>query len=181
MNASEDDTGDGAKILFSETQRFRQWWLWTLLILLNGLLAVMAYTHVFEKPTITDHLAETITICAVALLMFFLTFGMLSVKLETRISADRISVCLCPIQRSYRHFYWNDIIRCYIRDYSPIGEFGGWGFRGTKRNRALNIDGSMGIQLQLKDGNKLLIGTQNSTEADAAIKSAASILNRKVQ
>ncbi len=178
MNVSEDDTGNGAKILFAETQRFRQWWMWTLLILLNGLLAVMAYTHVFEKPSLTDNLAETITICAVALLIFILTFGMLSVKLQTRISTDRISVCLYPIQRSYRHYHWKDITNCYIRDYSPIGEFGGWGFRGTKRNRALNIDGSKGIQLQLKNGNKLLIGTQNATEASAAVKTIASNQNR---
>lgn len=179
MNASEADAGHDAKVLFSETQRFRQWWLWTLLILLNGLLAVMAYTHLFEKPSISDKLAETITICAVALLMFILTFGMLSIKLETRISSDRVSVCFYPIQRSYRHFHWQDITSCYIRDYSPIGEYGGWGFRGSKRNRALNIDGSKGIQLQLKNGNKLLIGTQRATEADTAVKSVASKLNNE--
>jgi hypothetical protein len=41
-----------------------------------------------------------------------------------------------------------------------LTEYGGWGIKGTKHDRAFNISGKQGIQLEFKDGNRLLIGTQ---------------------
>jgi len=50
--------------------------------------------------------------------------------------------------------------KVYLRKYSPIGEYGGWGFRYG----AYNIKGSQGLQLKFKNGKMLLIGTQRPEE-----------------
>jgi len=51
-----------------------------------------------------------------------------------------------------------------VRKYSAVSEYGGWGIKGTSNNRALNISGNMGIQLETKEGKKILIGTHDSEE-----------------
>lgn len=57
-----------------------------------------------------------------------------------------------------------------MRTYSPIKEYGGWGYRITLKNgKAFNVTGNKGIQLVLKSGKKLLIGTQQESEASLVI------------
>ena len=43
-------------------------------------------------------------------------------------------------------------------------QYGGWGIRGFKSNRAYNVSGKIGLQLEFKNGDKLLVGTQNGQE-----------------
>ncbi|MGK0329715.1 MAG: hypothetical protein ACJAXF_003214, partial [Polaribacter sp.] len=61
------------------------------------------------------------------------------------------------------------------RTYLPISEFGGWGLRGgfffnKGKEKAVNISGNIGIQLILKSGKKLLIGTQKESEAKSVLE-----------
>jgi hypothetical protein len=58
-----------------------------------------------------------------------------------------------------------------VRKYSPIKEYGGWGFRyGFKNGKAYNISGNMGLQLILKNGDRILIGTQKPEELETYLK-----------
>jgi hypothetical protein len=54
-------------------------------------------------------------------------------------------------------------------DYRPIRDFGGWGIRGTRKNRAYNVRGTHGAQLVLEGHRKLLIGSRRADELAAAI------------
>ena len=54
-----------------------------------------------------------------------------------------------------------------VRKYNAFREYGGYGIKGRKPGRrfrgkgyAYNISGNTGLQLYLKDGKKVLIGTQ---------------------
>nr|MBP6978828.1 hypothetical protein [Lentimicrobiaceae bacterium] len=60
--------------------------------------------------------------------------------------------------------------------YSTIGEYGGWGYRmgGKKAGVAYNISGNMGLQLELKNGKKILLGTKKPVEMEEALKKARS-------
>jgi len=59
-----------------------------------------------------------------------------------------------------------------VRKYSPIGEYGGWGYRvaGKRSGVAYNISGNMGIQIELKNGKKILLGTRKPEEAKEALR-----------
>lgn len=61
--------------------------------------------------------------------------------------------------------------KCYVRTYSPIREYGGWGFRQAlgEKGKAYNVKGNKGIQIQLKTGKNILIGTQKEKDAQQVI------------
>lgn len=61
------------------------------------------------------------------------------------------------------------------REYHPMKEYGGWGIKGTKRNRALSMQGTSGVQLivEMRDGDRrLLIGSQRAEELWHALQEA---------
>lgn len=95
----------------------------------------------------------------ISMLFFFL-------RLETKISEEGILVRFYPIQLKFRQYKWEDIDQIYLREYSPITEYGGWGIRYsfTGNGKALNVSGRNGLQLVFKDGRKLLIGTNKSED-----------------
>lgn len=65
-----------------------------------------------------------------------------------------------------------NVMRAYARTYDPLAEYGGWGIRGVGRNRAFNIQGNLGVQLVLRSGQKLLIGSDRPEELAYAIRKA---------
>ncbi|MBK0403483.1 hypothetical protein I5M27_10840 [Adhaeribacter sp. BT258] len=158
-----------AKILFSETQRFKQWWLWAILIFAAGI-PFFAIYHEMQKPeAFADGavnaglvLSMIVIIPLVALFMF--------IKLETRVTESGIAVKLFPLHLKFREFPWSEMEQIYVRKYSPLGEFGGWGLRYGFGGLAYNIAGNQGIQIVFKSGKKLLIGTQKPEEAAASLK-----------
>jgi hypothetical protein len=57
-----------------------------------------------------------------------------------------------------------------VRTYQPLKEYGGWGLKGTSKNRAYNMSGKEGLQLELKDGRRVLIGTRKPADIEVALK-----------
>lgn len=160
-----------AKILFSETQRFKQWWLWIILIGINALMLYGVYTQVLNGQQFGDKPMDNTQLligCGISLLI---TFFVLSFRLDTQVKSDGIYVRFFPLQLSFRFFPWNNLSECYVRQYNPIAEYGGWGWRLGLfgKGTAYNISGNEGLQLQFKDGKKLLIGTQKPKELQEVI------------
>jgi hypothetical protein len=96
----------------------------------------------------------------IALLLFIL-------KLKTRIDDIGIYYQFYPIHFTYRVITWNEITTCYVRNYNAIFEYGGWGFKSSlrrKKGKSFTVKGKIGLQLELKNGKKLLIGTQKKEE-----------------
>ena len=104
--------------------------------------------------------------------MLILSLLFFIMKLETRISDAGIAVRFFPIQLKFANYKWEDLDQVYLRDYSPIMEYGGWGIRSsfTGKGRALNVSGRKGLQLVFKDGRKLLIGTMKSFEIEQLLE-----------
>jgi len=158
------------EILFRENQKFNQWWIWILLIGVNGLTGYGVIQQVMLGQPYGDHPgsnSELLLVFGLTLLIAFLFF---SLKLETVITRDGIDVKFFPFYLKFRHYSWPEIQKLYVRKYNPIMEYGGWGIRGFGRNRALNVSGNMGLQLELKEGNRLLIGTRKAEELGDVLK-----------
>ena len=151
-------------ILYSENQRFKQLWLWGILLLLNGVFIVSAFQQLYKGiPFGTKPMSDTgIIIGLIASILLDLLF--FSFRLKTTITKETIQVQFFPFHLKPRTYLWSDIKQASIRKYKPIMEYGGWGIRGFKSNRAFNVSGKIGLQLEFKKGNKLLIGTQNGQE-----------------
>lgn len=132
--------------LFAEKQRFTQWWLWLIMIL------VVASVFYYEESTL-----EMVVALLIPLFLFVL-------NLETEISQEGISVRFFPFHLKKKFFSWEEIEKINVREYSPLLEYGGWGIRRGKSGGAYNVKGNMGLQLVLKNGKKILIGTQKAEE-----------------
>ena len=143
---------------FYEIQRFRQWWLWMIITLILGFSVYNALENqaFFSKP-------ELISSIAVPILILFLFF---IIKLETKIDVLGIRVRLFPFHFQFKYFPWKNIQKAYIREYSPMMDYGGWGLRlGTfGRGKAYSVSGDLGLQLVFKNEKKLLVGTQKADE-----------------
>jgi hypothetical protein len=101
----------------------------------------------------------------IALLLFVL-------RLDTAVDRDAVRVRFFPFRA--RRIPFDDIERVEAVTYSPLREYGGWGIRGTKRNRAYNTRGKRGVRLVLRDGSRLLIGSQRPDGVARAIEDARS-------
>ena len=161
------------QVLFKETQRFRQWWLWLILLIAffvpvyNSVQKGKLHHFSFPQYFNFDNLIVFIVpVLAIALL--------LSCRLDTEITAEDIRVRLFPFHLKLINFSATTIGLAYVREYNPILEYGGWGLRLGLfgKGKAYNIAGNQGIQLIFKDGSKLLIGTQKPDEASAALQKA---------
>ena len=110
-------------------------------------------------------LACGISLLLVVLLLFYF-------KLETRIDEAGIHYSFWPFHLTMRHVHWHEMTTCYVRKYNPIAEYGGWGYRIRlgKGGRALNVKGNIGIQLELTNGKKIMIGTQKEAEVRSVLR-----------
>jgi magnesium-transporting ATPase (P-type) len=60
-------------ILFSEKQRFTQWWLWLILLVVNGLFVTAFYVQVINGKTFGDKPMSNIGIVIAGSLMLLIT------------------------------------------------------------------------------------------------------------
>ena len=156
---------------FVEEQRFRQIWLIIVLSFLTIVpIATITKNYLKEHTTITTkEILITIVILLFSIAIIFLF------KLKTRIDEKGIHYQFFPLHFSVKTIYWHQISKAYVRSYKPISEFGGWGLRGgffynKGKEKAINVSGDIGIQLQLKNGEKLLIGTNNKENAKRVLE-----------
>ena len=159
------------EVLFSESQRFKQLWVWAILLGVNGLLLYGVITQVFIGKTFgTKPMGDT-GLILVMLFTILLTLSFVFLRLDTTISKDGIRYRFMPFQRKFRLVSWDLISKSYVRQYKPIKEFGGWGLRtSSSAGNAYNIAGNKGLQLVYHNGKKFLIGTQKPEEMDDALK-----------
>ena len=160
------------KILFYEKQRLRQWWLWLIIILAIVVPAVIQIGKMSDngvpQQQMLYYLLSYIACCIPVLLLIC------CIKLETKITEKCIYARLFPLQTSFRSYAFSEMEACYVRKYRPVREYGGWGLKGTFKNRALNISGDQGLQMVFKNGKKLLVGTRKPQEIMEILKSLQS-------
>ena len=144
---------------FNEVQRFDQWWLRLLLIVILAI-AVSPLIMDWDTLKLSRFEIASVILSIFVILSLFLGFWYIF-KLETTINEKGITYRFVPFHIKSRFKSWKEIKSATIRKYNPIREYGGWGYRisFTKR-QALTTKGNRGIQLIFNDGNELLLGTQ---------------------
>lgn len=159
------------EILFSERQKFNQWWLWLILLGVNGLLGFGLVKQVIGGQQFGDNPMSNSGLIITVGLMTTLTLFFVAFKLETIIKKDGIYVRFFPYHLTYKHYPWDKITKSFVRQYSPLAEYGGWGVRfgAFGKGMAYNISGDKGLQLEFTDKQKLLIGTNKPEELNEVL------------
>jgi hypothetical protein len=159
-------------IVFTERQRFRQIWIWFILIGINGLCIYAIVACIIGEQQISNRPVNN-TVLFVALgLTVLLTALFFTLRLDTEIKQDGIYVRFFPFHLAFRKYSRDEISKIFLRQYNPIKEYGGWGVRAGLfgKGKALNVSGHMGIQIVLTNGTRLLIGTNKPDEAKKVLQ-----------
>lgn len=107
-----------------------------------------------------------ISIACVGLLCLFLS----SLKLTTEFTASSFRYKMFPYHLKWKEISSSEIQNVEVRDFKPFQEYGGWGNRRGKSGRSYTIKGKVGIQFLMKDGQKILFGTQQKVAVGSFLK-----------
>lgn len=152
--------------LFTERQRFKQWWLWLILLGFNGLFLFGVFRQVICEQQFGDKPMSNIGLLITTGLTIALTLLFINSRLDTTIKRNGIYVRFFPFHLKFKHYTWDSLTKSFVRQYSPLSEYGGWGLRLGLfgKGTAFNVSGDKGLQLEFTDNKKLLIGTNKPEE-----------------
>ena len=150
---------------FQETQRFRIRWAWLVIIALNGLFIYAIIQQLILGHPFGNKPAPNVVLIVIELFFaLFLSF-LFTIRLTTSFDGNGIQYRFYPFQFKTTCIAWHELSDAYIREYSSLYEYGGWGIRqgSPKKGKAINTSASCnkGLQLRFRDGKMLLIGTKD--------------------
>lgn len=156
--------------LFQETQKFRQWWLWSLL----GIPAILVIVQVLffiiqdfnsESGNSSFSIIMPYGFWIGFLIWLFAIIFFLRIKLETIITKDTIKISyLLFVNMTFKIV---DIRKAEIVTYSFVG----FGIRlSSKRGTLFHVKGNKGLSLILNHGKKYMIGTQRPAELRSVVE-----------
>lgn len=157
---------------FREVQRFRQPWLWLLLLAIAGIHWYIVVRQVVMGEPVGDNPASN-GVVVLLWLLFGIGFqaGFWWLALVTEVRVEGLRVGFPPLSR--RLIPWREIRDARAVTYHPVREFGGWGYRwGYRGRRAYNVSGNRGVELTLANGKQIVIGSRRPDELAAAINRA---------
>ncbi|HET6511402.1 MAG TPA: hypothetical protein VFH43_04375 [Candidatus Kapabacteria bacterium] len=151
------------QVLFYERQFMPAWSLW--LVAFVGL--VIPGFILFTNP-----MPALMIFLLVILMIVFALFA----TMQTRVTEQHLLITFGLLPLIAFRYDLDDILSFEARTYHPMKEYGGWGIKGSKQNRALSMQGNEGVQLEMrsKEGGtwKLLIGSQVAEKLEATIRDA---------
>lgn len=134
--------------IIKETQRFN------LIIVIGVLIFIFIINYIVLKE-----LDLISTIISIVLIIFFLIS-----YLYYEIDENQIAYKFIPFIIKPRIIPYSDIDTITICDYSPLSDYGGWGWRRNRTTKAYTTKGNKAILLNLKNGKNILIGTQKNKD-----------------
>nr|WP_315151646.1 hypothetical protein [uncultured Flavobacterium sp.] len=150
---------------FKEKQKFTQWWLWLLLIGIGVFQVYGIFSQLIKGENFGDKPMSDTGLIIFTLIPFGIIILFWYMKLETEIDETEIRIKFIPLAK--KTFRWEDIRAATVVEY----KFVGYGIRlFTSYGTVYNTKGNMGLAIELKSGEKILIGTQKASELSQKIE-----------
>ncbi len=158
------------RVYFREVQRFRQWWVWAIVLAPVLVLAYGMYKQLVSGESWGDNPLSNQSLTGITSALVLIAAWVYLMRLITEVRDDGVRLHYLFLWRP-KTIPFRRIRRAYARTYHPISEYGGWGIRMEfdRRGWAYNVSGTEGVQLELDDGSRLLIGSQRAGELERAI------------
>ncbi|MCX6277977.1 MAG: hypothetical protein NT004_07755 [Bacteroidetes bacterium] len=161
------------KVEFKEDQKFTQWWLWLILIIIGLLPVYGIYKQLILGEKFGDKPMPDFGLIIMAIFIFALLALFYLMRLKTEIDQHEIRMSFFPFTNKKTR--WRDIKSAKIVNYGFVG---GWGIRiGTKYGTVYNTKGKMGLAIELKNGRKFCIGTQKAEQLEQILKKQFNLNN----
>jgi len=153
-------------IYYSEVQKVSNKWIWLLFATMSVIFICSFSEQIIYRHPIGSFTTPDWALALIGLIPLLILYFINTIKLVFQINEEGISYRFYPFHASFKLIKWEEIATISIRKYNAIMEYGGWGIRtfSFRKNIAYSISGSFGLQIELKKGKKILIGTQNPEE-----------------
>jgi len=171
------------KQFFTEEQKFKQTKVWMFMFpvwsVVNVIFGIGLYNQLGLGQPWGDEPMSDSELILVTIIINLIIIGtatlMLKTKMIVEIRESGLFYKYPPFINKERKIRREEIERFEVRQYKPIREYGGWGFRQRSRRfrnagLAYNVSGNIGLQLYLKNGKKILFGTERKEAIDSAMK-----------
>lgn len=167
------------KSYFKEEQHFSNPLFWAFLVIVFTFalspMVIKIYNQVVLGKAEGDNSSSSVTLMIILFIMIIFYIAMIilfrKMKLVTEIGPNAIYYRYPPFILKNKQIDKAEIKKFEVRKYKPIREYGGWGIRmgSGKAGKACNVKGNVGLQLYLKNGKKMLFGTQRSEAINRAM------------
>ena len=163
------------EIKYEENQNISAAWLWTIVIITAVAVWVVFVTQVILKLHFGSKPIPSVPLFFAWLVSgMFVPYALGSFKLITQIREKGVYVSYPPMRSSFVIISYQNIEKCYVREYNAKKEYGGAGIMTGEAGLSYSVSGKMGVQLELKDGKRILLGSQKPEklckEIEAMIK-----------
>jgi hypothetical protein len=161
---------------FEERQHFRERWLWLLILVVAGVawwgfVQQIVLGVAFGSNPGPDWLVGTLWLLVGIGLPALFLFA----HLRVTVTDEAVFIRYMPF--TSRRIGLHEILGATAREDDALLEYGGWGIKGRSRvRRAYNVSASQGVELLLKDGRSVMIGSQRARELERATMDALDAL-----
>lgn len=121
------------------------------------LVSVLLLTNPGEP---TEKIISLTVLFSIMILIFALV---MSLQLKTRIDEKGVHFRYFPFTK-WRTFAKDQIRSIEVVKFNPLMDHGGWGIKGNRSTKAYTVIGDHGLELDLGESKKVLIGTQKEKE-----------------
>jgi len=153
--------------IFSESQQFRQWWVWCVLFPL-ALFLIGFFAHVMfkqlllgspvgEKP-LSDILLLVVGVATILVALSLIVI-VYRARLSVAVDSEGVHIHFPPIMRKQLVRY-EDVLSCRVCTLPSSRLRGGGGLSVDGRRRMLTVGGTVGVELLLLDDEILVLGSQ---------------------
>ena len=101
--------------------------------------------------------------------LWLIYFRLITIKLVTEVLPNELSVAMRGLWRSYR-ISLAAVQSVHAVTFDPVTDWGGYGVRSTARGKAFIANGNKGVELALKKGGVVLVGSQRPDELARALE-----------
>lgn len=167
----------GGTVRFHEEQRFGREWLWFILLAGGVPIAVIFGMGLWQQLVRRMSFGNNPMSDGGVLFTFFAALASVggvawlfaAARLVTEVRGETLYLRYRPFHRL--EIPLSRIRSAAVRKYAPIREFGGWGIRyGFGAGWVWNVSGTMGVQLVLDNGRKVLVGSQRPEALKTALE-----------
>jgi hypothetical protein len=161
-----------ADVTFKETQSFRQLQLWIPMIVLFAFVVSLQVYFIFRSKDAAPRAQVAALFLSAVFMLAVYVFVFIS-RLDVHVSPEGLSARFFPLEYHYRETRAEDMDSLRIIAVKPM-KFGGWGLRLGSYGKAYIVSGKDAVEIKLKNGKSLIVGTREPKKLFAALEDAIS-------
>ena len=148
--------------MFTAKQRFKNIWIWALMMLINMWMGYNLVMQLFFEVPMGDRPTSNLLLVVIFLVPFAMLILMKVMYLKVFITQEEVVIRYFPFVKTV--IPMEKIKSITVQEYSALMDYGGWGIRYGMKGKAYIIDGNKGLNLNLTNGENILVGINSNCD-----------------